>query len=592
MDTPLLILLITFGISVLLALELIAIFTRVKRNLTLRVWAGFTILYALIVFAGNIATGGEGNVPGSKKALSDGVCAGQALVILYLISVIYALNFFITFNVWSAVCSTKFRDRESRRFPIYLTSSLIVAAIPTAVVAYFNIQKMNSAVPVMVPVPVPGAPAGTTVMMPIIPEPGFAFLGSYCQPVYPVKSFIYGPMWYNGLSTLACVAMILHAGGKLIVYRSQMSTNNESTSGGVGKSSRGGTSPNSSATISKAMCVRFGVWVVVFLVVVVIANWKYVEAVANNKFMTADPRHIPVTFYAGAILGLAAYLVFGTGRAAFMASTPYAIYKHFTNRSSRSSTTSGRRPSNFSTSSYNPTSSTIHNTRVNTKAVENDGYDMRAYYLDQSAKSGGAARETYGVTREQDGLSYPAVAAARQYPVYDYTNDEQEYYAPSQVASPHQDGYNDYPRYTNNGSQQHLTRATTPATTTNATNVSYYDDVYDSQSTTAFHNPTPNPSNRSIRSPTPVRSNTGNASELAYMTTGPAYGYTSPTSVSQSARGGSERGGGYGSERGGSERGGRAQYGVARESEDGAYGQGGYSQQGQGYGQGGYGYGR
>ncbi|KAJ3160806.1 hypothetical protein HDU86_008166 [Geranomyces michiganensis] len=322
LDTTGVILLACYGLSLILSLELIAIFTRVAKNLTLRVFAAVYCCFVVCVFVG------VGVTRGNIVKLEAQACRAQSLLMLYLLSVCYSLSFFLTFNVWSAVCTRKFRDQETRRFPMYLAVSVLLGIIPTAVVGVLNSRQ----------------PVGL----------GFGPHRIYCSYIYPINSYAYGPLWYNIAFILATLFMIVHAGVRLLNYRKLMSaaaagSRTQQSSGNNNNNSKRNSSNGTSgaATISLTMCYRFGVWGLIYLVIMACANFRQIRAVVAGKYEAEDLK-IGVREFAGSLVGISFWLVFGTGRAAWQASTPYVIYKYL-------------RPA--------PASSLF-----------NDSYDLRTYY--------------------------------------------------------------------------------------------------------------------------------------------------------------------------------------------------------------------
>ncbi|KAJ3173377.1 hypothetical protein HDU87_007646 [Geranomyces variabilis] len=318
LDTNAEILLACYAISLILSLELIAIFTRVSKNLTLRVFAAVYCCFVICVFVG------VGVTHGNIAKLEAEACRAQSLLMLYLLSILYSLSFFLTFNVWSAVCTRKFRDQETRRFPMYLGVSVLAGVIPTVIVGVLNSRELVGL--------------------------GFGPHRVYCSYIYPISSYAYGPLWYNAAFILATLFMIIHAGMRLFTYRKLMSaaaagSRTQQSSGNNKRSSSSGTS--GAATISLTMCYRFGVWGLIYLIIMACANYRQIRAVVVDHYEPADLK-IGVREYAGSFVGIAFWIVFGTGRAAWQASTPYVIYKYL-------------RPA--------PASSLF-----------NDSYDLRTYY--------------------------------------------------------------------------------------------------------------------------------------------------------------------------------------------------------------------
>ncbi|TPX71048.1 hypothetical protein SpCBS45565_g01192 [Spizellomyces sp. 'palustris'] len=330
MDLKNIILLTLYALSTLAAFELILIYTRVKKNITLRVFAGLYMVFGLVIFIGMGITKGE------IKDLDPEVCRVQALVLLYVLSMLYILNFFLTFNVWSAVCTSKFRDQERRRFGWFLLSSLVLSLIPTIVVGIMNSQK----------------PKGV----------GFGPHAVYCTYQFPINGYAYGPLPFNALFVIATLFMIVHAGVQLLIYRQRIDTDAERAS----SQSKGfSNSNNSSATtrISLGMCYRFGMWGIVFLTIMVCANFRQIRAVIRQEYSESD-KEVGVREYAGAIVGICSWLVFGTGRAAWTASTPYVIYSRLRRKS-------------------------------DTRTVD-DGYDLRGYYEGTLSRQSSPIPVSYG----------------------------------------------------------------------------------------------------------------------------------------------------------------------------------------------------
>ncbi|KAI9093801.1 hypothetical protein DFS34DRAFT_652363 [Phlyctochytrium arcticum] len=337
-----------YALSTILAIELILLFSRVKKNITLRFFAFAYILFAITIFAGMAIT--QGNI----KTLDPELCRAQALAILYLLSVMYVLNFFLTFNVWSAVCTSKFRDQERRRFPWYLGASIIFAVVPTLVVAMLNSQEPTNR--------------------------GFGPHNVYCTYIFPINGYAYGPLPFNAMFCVFTVIMISHAGLKLLVYRRRNDSthNNSITSGSSGQIKSSSTATTSAASrISLSMVYRFGIWGIIFLTVMICANFQQVRAVINQAYQPTDLK-LGAREYSGALVGVCFWLVFGTGRAAWKASTPYVVFSYFSRGGrSRSSSTSA-----FSAAPVRPqqTQSMSHMMHSPTTPSSQDSYSRRTEY--------------------------------------------------------------------------------------------------------------------------------------------------------------------------------------------------------------------
>ncbi|KAJ3005473.1 hypothetical protein HKX48_000653 [Thoreauomyces humboldtii] len=326
-------LLALYGVSTIASLELIAIFTRVRKNITLRIFSTVYVCFAACVFVGMGVSHGDVRTLGAQS------CRAQAVLMLYLLSLLYALNFFLTFNVWSAVCGKKFRDQERRRFPIYLSVSVIVALIPAVVVAILNSQKPSVGL-----------------------MPGFGPHSVYCTYMYPINSYSYGVFPYNALLIISTLCMILHASFRLMRYRSLLSatarggssSHNVKSSGSRRQSSGG----SANSTISLAMCYRFGSWGVVFLAIAVCANIGQSRAMVAGHYVRED-LNIGVREYAGSVVGLAFWIVFGTGKAAWRASTIYRTYRWLRPEPKASVFNDSYDMRQYSEGLYSPQSSTV-----------------------------------------------------------------------------------------------------------------------------------------------------------------------------------------------------------------------------------------
>ncbi|KAI8914713.1 hypothetical protein DFJ77DRAFT_30965 [Powellomyces hirtus] len=218
---------------------------------------------------------------------------------------------------------------------------------------------------------------------------GFGPHNVYCSYKFPIMSYAYGPLWYNSLWLLLTFGMIVHAAARLLKYRSILSAaakgasssgQNNSKRGGTGGSGnkRNSSSANNSGsgTISLTMCYRFGVWGMIYLLIIGLANYRQTRAVFAGKYERSD-MNLGVREFSGAVVGLAIWIIFGTGRAAWHASTIYVIYQRF---------------------------------KPAPRSVFNDGYDLRTYY--NMPESGAAGSNS--ITNPQKplgGVAVPSQAA-------------------------------------------------------------------------------------------------------------------------------------------------------------------------------------
>ncbi|TPX36168.1 hypothetical protein SmJEL517_g01439 [Synchytrium microbalum] len=237
-------------------------------------------------------------------------CKVQAIILNYLLSLLYVVTMFISFDLWCAICG-RFKSSERTRYPYYLAISLVSAAIPTAI--YGGMADANF---------------------------GYYPVTLFCLVVYPANAWAAPVVYLLGCSFIGIV-LAAHASYELFRHRGSVGTSTthlpRATSNGNMKDATGTTNgaqpavkqSNSGPRIPLSLCMRIVAWTVLFAINAALTAAPACLAMLNGGF-SASSAGSNTSVWVSAVSGIVLFLIFGTSANAFEQSNIFWIYSKIT----------------------------------------------------------------------------------------------------------------------------------------------------------------------------------------------------------------------------------------------------------------------